>query len=296
MHSDNKKPIGIIDIGSNSIRLVMYEWPYRGERPFFNEKIQCGLGEDLEETGYLCPVGIEKGLSTLRGFSTLIQATEIETLRVIGTAALRDAKDSNDFIKRVKDELDIDIDIISGEEEATYSAQGVLTFCSDAQGLVGDLGGGSLELALLSNQKVTHPHSIPTGVLRVMKHPDPKGFIQGHLNDLDKKALEHDNLYTVGGTWRAIGQCFLQDHNAIQTTAAGVTIDSAALYDFCRQLSKSPPQKIISNYHMESRRAELLPYSSLVLAELVDYFSIQSVTIAQSSLRDGLLADMLDTL
>lgn len=293
MQSENKKPIGIIDIGSNSIRLVMYEWPYHGEKPFFNEKVQCGLGEDLEDTGYLCPVGIEKGLSTLRGFHALIQATEIEQLRVIGTAALRDAKDGTDFVNRVKQDLDLDIDIISGEEEAKYAALGVMTFSPEAEGLIGDLGGGSLELAKLSSKKVTAPYSSPIGVLRVMKNADPQNFIQRHLSKLNKDALRHDTLFTVGGTWRAIGQCCAQDNSAINKTSSGMHVEAGALKDFCIQLSKSSANKIIKNHHMESRRAELLPYSSLLLAELIEHFEIKDIIIAQSSLRDGLLAEML---
>src|SRR6056297_4306730 len=146
--------VGVIDIGSNSVRLVVFDGAARSPAYFFNEKILCGLGAGFSETGRLNPDGRVRAMIALRRFAALAKGMEVSPLLTVATAAVRDAEDGPEFRQAVLDQTGLEIRIVEGDEEARLSAQGVLLGWPGAEGLVCDIGGSSMELATLSDGRV----------------------------------------------------------------------------------------------------------------------------------------------
>ena len=138
--------VGIIDVGSNSIRLVVYERASRAPLPVFNEKVLCGLARGLDATGRLNPAGVELALANIDRFTTLAHNMKVTSLDLLATAAVRDASDGADFMHALESRPGIEAHIVSGQDEARFSGYGVMCGMPDASGVMGDLGGGSLEL------------------------------------------------------------------------------------------------------------------------------------------------------
>ncbi|PKQ08354.1 MAG: exopolyphosphatase, partial [Alphaproteobacteria bacterium HGW-Alphaproteobacteria-12] len=149
-HAKSGGRFGIVDIGSNSVRLVVYASAERSAVLVFNEKVMAGLGRSLASTGRLNPRGVERALDALRRFMALREQIGVPRFVVVATAAVRDAEDGPDFLARAGEICGFAIELLSGVDEARLSAQGVLSGIPEADGLVGDLGGGSLELVPVS--------------------------------------------------------------------------------------------------------------------------------------------------
>ena len=201
--------IGIIDIGSNSIRLVIYEGPARIPAILFNEKVMAGLGKGLAATGALDPEAATRAITALGRFRLLAEQIGVARLITVATAAVRDASNGPAFLARLA-AIGLDAEVLSGEAEAEMSAHGVLAGIPGAEGVVGDLGGGSLELARIAGGKVHERASFPLGVLRV-------GAIRKQgalaLNRVLNTALAGWEgacagrpFYMVGGSWRALAR------------------------------------------------------------------------------------------
>src|SRR5512146_2513357 len=139
----------VIDIGSNSVRLVIYRLDGRAIWTVYNEKSLAGLGRDLPATGRLSHEGVDTALTALRRFRALLDGWSADDAHVVATAAVREAADGPMFMKRVREETGLPVRLLTGEEEARYAALGVIAGQPDAQGVVGDLGGSSLELVRL---------------------------------------------------------------------------------------------------------------------------------------------------
>ena len=293
MNTDS--PIAIIDIGSNSVRLVVFEHPYIGERPIFNEKVQCGLGQDIDSTGLLHPEAKKRTLQTLGGFTSLCAAMNIGTIIPIATAALRDARDGPDFVQDIKNKTGLDVNIISGEDEALYSGLGVLSAAPSAKGVAGDLGGGSLELATLSEGAVQNVISLPVGVLRILgKKEQAQDYLDHHLSTISDAFLNRANFYIIGGTWRALTYAYVMNAGKKLPSIRGYKMKAENLAPFAAQIAQQSPQELISIYHFEHKRAELLPSAALLMQKLLPLLKPKNVIVSTNGLRDGLLRAHLD--
>jgi exopolyphosphatase/guanosine-5'-triphosphate,3'-diphosphate pyrophosphatase len=201
----------VIDVGSNSVRLVVYRIDGRAMTPILNEKVMAGLGRGGARTGELSKDGVEHAIRALRRFATLIEALQIKDVFAVGTAAVREAKDGKEFAARMEAESGIKLRILSGEDEARLSALGVCAGAPDAKGIVGDLGGASLELIEISPKGVGRGETFPVGPLTLM---DGGELDYGKISKQVEKALERTKLlnkrggdfYAVGGAWRALGR------------------------------------------------------------------------------------------
>ena len=159
----NRKPFAVVDIGSNSVRMVVYESLKRAALPIFNEKVLCGLGRGVRENGRLDPEAAEVALHTLRRYAALAEAMGVGALEAVATAAIRDSADGMAFVARVSDQCGIDVRVLTGNEEGYYSALGVAAAIPSAHGVVGDLGGGSLELVgMRASSGAPRPSSRPS--------------------------------------------------------------------------------------------------------------------------------------
>ena len=160
-------PVSVVDIGSNSIRLVIYEGLSRAPTVLFNEKVLCGLGKGVATTGRMDEDGVERALVALRRFRALSNQAQATRMYVLATAAAREASNGPDFIRRAEEILGHEIQVLTGEEEAKYSALGVVSGFHDADGIAGDLGGGSLELIDIKGKGFGKGVTLPLGGLRL---------------------------------------------------------------------------------------------------------------------------------
>lgn len=295
MNSANN-PVGILDIGSNTIRFVVFEEPYIKTRPFFNEKVQCSLGEDLAMTGRLSTRGKTCALQAVTGFKNLAEALDINSLHIIGTAAMRLAEDGDEFRQELENILGHKVQMLSGDEEAAFAGRGVLSSFPQAEGVVGDLGGGSLELASIQDGLVTETISLPLGVLMIRNAKDKVKFIEDGVQNIPDSFKNRRDFYVVGGTWRAVARAHIVNKGRGDERLNGYFIPSDQYLDFARLLSQQSPQALITDFQVESRRANLLPAATLLLSALVRQLAIRSLIVSNAGLRDGVLMDVLEKL
>ncbi|MEL7184788.1 MAG: Ppx/GppA family phosphatase, partial [Pseudomonadota bacterium] len=207
----NLRRVGVIDVGSNSVRLVVFDGAARSPAYFFNEKILCGLGTDMSQTGRLHAEGRDRAMVALRRFAILARGMDVNSLTAVATAAVREAEDGPDFAVQVEAETGLKLWVIDGTEEARLSGQGVLLGWPEASGLMCDIGGSSMELAELSEGHVGQTLSSKLGPLKLSglkgksarkrEIADGVAAMASRLGD-----KRYDKLYLVGGSWRAIGR------------------------------------------------------------------------------------------
>jgi exopolyphosphatase / guanosine-5'-triphosphate,3'-diphosphate pyrophosphatase len=293
------KPVAVVDIGSNSVRLVVYDGLRRSPSPIFNEKVLCGLGKGVAHTGRLNENSVERALASLRRFKTLIKQMRVGDTFALATAAAREAENGPEFIKQAKKALGVDVSILSGKEEARYAALGVLSSIPDADGIVGDLGGGSLELIDISKGKLNDGVTLPIGVLRLIDLSGgdlraAKKIVDDYLEQAAVlKRLEGRNFYAVGGTWRNLARLHMTQtdyplhvlHNYIMTRqqAAKVTDDLTAL----------APAALKNVKDVSRSRIDTMPFGALVLDRLLRKGKAEAVVSSVFGVREGMLFSKL---
>src|ERR1700746_1891061 len=162
---DHGPPIAVIDIGSNSVRLVIYEGLTRAPTPIFNEKLLAGLGRQVQTTGLLAQDAMNTALAALRRFRALCDLLHVRRMWAIATAACRDARNGHIFIAEAERICRTPIEILSGKREAHLTALGVVSGIHRPDGIVGDLGGGSLGLVGLPGAAAASGMTLPLGGL-----------------------------------------------------------------------------------------------------------------------------------
>ena len=203
--------VGVVDVGSNSVRMVVFDGAARSPAYFYNEKIMCALGQNLGATGRLNPEGRVRALSAIKRFQYLAEGMKTGPLTAIATAAVRDAEDGPEFAEQIRRETGLELHVIDGVEEARLSAQGVLLGWPEAEGIVCDLGGASMELAEVAKGEVGRRVSSQLGPLKLLGlsggRKALRAHIRGVLEDLAKQiSSQPKRLYLVGGSWRAIAR------------------------------------------------------------------------------------------
>ncbi len=291
--------IGVLDIGSNSIRLVVYDHNCRSPIPIFNEKVLCGLGRGVEQNGRLNADGVTQALTNLQRFKTLAEAMGVARLDVLATAAVRDAKDGPQFVSVLRERLGLDVQVISGEEEARLSAQGVLSGIPGADGVCADLGGGSLELIALERAGMGPRVTLPLGPLRLIEASGERQAVAARVVEqtLDKvtwlKPLRRRRLYVVGGSWRAVAKLHMAETNYPLKVIHHYTIPGPQAADFAGRLGRQAKTAYEKVTTVSRRRIDTLPYAALVLEALIHATEASSVVFSAFGLREGHLFDLL---
>ncbi|WBU54323.1 Ppx/GppA family phosphatase [Paracoccus sp. SCSIO 75233] len=295
--------VGVVDVGSNSIRMVIFDGAARSPAYFYNEKVMAGLGKDMTTTGKLNPDGIERGFEALSRFAALADAMKVRPMTVVATAAVRDAKDGPDFRKRVEKETGLKLNVIDGEEEARLSAQGVLLGWPEAKGLVCDIGGNSLELAELDGKgNVGRRVTSQLGPFRLQQVKGGEDGLRKHIRGVMEKlaaavGTDHDRIYLVGGSWRAIARLDMERTAYPMTVLHEYVMSPAAVEQTVNWIAKSDLQALRSRVGISNSRMELVPLASLVLRQLVETFRPRELAISSYGIREGLLYEhMSDTL
>ena len=287
----------VIDVGSNSVRLVIYRVDGRALWTVYNEKVVAGLGKDLTGSGRLSPEGIEAAMSALRRFRAVLDGWRAEEVMAAATAAVREAADGKAFLKRVKDETGLEIRTLSGEEEARYAALGVLCGQPDAEGVVGDLGGSSLELVRLNGLGPVEGATLPLGpfALGAPKTLDPdraKRTIDDHLQPLAAKYAS-PAFNAVGGAWRNLALLHMQLADYPLHVAHQYEIsrtDALELARFVQRQSRGSLERIEG---LSKKRFDTLPYSALVLDRLIEKLGVERVIVSAYGVREGLLLEAM---
>ena len=295
---DRGERIAVIDIGSNSIRLVVYDALKRSPLPVFNEKVLCGLGRGVEKTGRLNPDGVAQALDALARFSVLAAAMRVGRLDIIATAAVRDASDGAAFVDAVKARTGLEVRVISGEEVARLAAMGVLSGTPAADGLVGDLGGGSLELVRLDRGVIGEHVTMPLGPLRLMESASGKQhglnrLIDQHLEKLDwLPRVKGKPFYPVGGGWRALAKLHMEQAKHPLHIIHHYTVPCGEARDFAALVAKQS-RSSLEKMSGSRRRVDTLPYAALVFERLLRVAQPSMVVFSAFGLREGHLFSLL---
>ena len=296
---DHGPPIAVIDIGSNSVRLVIYEGLTRAPTPIFNEKVLAGLGRQVQTTGLLAPEAIETALAALKRFRALCDVLEVQRVWAIATAACRDASNGEAFIAAAENICGTRIDILSGKREAELTALGVISGIYKPDGIVGDLGGGSLELVDVRGDRVRKGLTLPLGGLALQdiagkSIKKAEKFVQDSLVGLDVLKHGHDrSLYAVGGTWRALARLHMWQTGYPFHVMHNYRIPAREALDFSRLVHRVDTETLSKIEVVNAARRPLLPYAALVLENLIRKIKPRDVVISVLGVREGLLYELL---
>lgn len=290
-------PLGVIDVGSNSVRLVVFDEPLRLPTAMFNEKVLCGLGRGLGETGALDADGAKQALIAIRRFVTLARKMKVSTLQIVATAAVRDASNGAAFVSQIERDTGEKVRILSGNEEATYSAYGVLSGIPDACGVMGDLGGGSLELVAIDGHKLGDSVTLPLGPLRIA-NLGSYGVVKGYIDEQIAKVgwlkkWKGKSLYAVGGSWRAIARVHMAQKHSPLHIIHQYTLSRAEANDFSRLLGKQSKESLARTEGVPRRRQESLPLAALVMRRVLKVLEPKDVVFSANGLREGLAYALL---
>lgn len=293
------RPIAIIDIGSNSVRLVAYERAERALTPTYNEKAMCGLGRGVARSGMLDPEAVDLALSTLKRFRSLCQIIDVERPHVLATAAARDAANGPAFLKAAEDACGAPVELLSGAREAHLSALGVVSGLYRPDGLVGDLGGGSLELADVSGASVRAGETFGLGVLAVhdLSGGSRKearrivGKVLGSSPNLH--ALKDRTFYAVGGTWRALARLHMSAHEYPLHIVHGYRLEAAEIFEFLQRVVRAKPETLADIHTVSKGRRSLLSYGALTLQEIIRIGAPAAVEFSAMGVREGFIFEGL---
>ncbi len=295
MEPPKYRPVAVVDIGSNSVRLVVYDGLRRSPTPVFNEKILCGLGKGIAITGKLDPMAMVRAISALKRFKTLTKQIGCHEVYAVATAAAREAENGETFIDDAEKALGVGISVLTGKEEARYAALGVVAGVPDADGVVGDLGGGSLELIDVRDGKLFDGITLPLGPLRLI---DMSGnnmdrarvIVDEYLADAKVlEALKDRSFYAVGGTWRNLARVHLSH--------AGYPLHVLHQYTMSRQQAKSIAEFVAGMSSstlkdvkdVSKSRSNTMPYGSMVLERLIAAGKPRDIVCSVYGVREGFL-------
>ncbi len=290
---------GIIDIGSNSVRLVVYQGLTRIPATLFNEKVMAGLGRGLAANGRLGKGSMDTAVAALTRFAALAAAMGVANLRTVATAAVREASNADAFIARVARETGLLIEIIDGETEARGAAMGVIAGIPDADGVVGDLGGGSLELIRVAGGEAHERISLPIGSLRLdaVRKRHRRALAPFIKKSLDKvgwaSAGKGLPFYMVGGSWRALAQVHIHSSGHPLPIVHQYEMPREAPASLVRSLSQIDMATLRQVPHISTSRLPSLPGAAMLLAATVKKLGSSSVIASGFGLREGLLFGQL---
>jgi exopolyphosphatase/guanosine-5'-triphosphate,3'-diphosphate pyrophosphatase len=293
-------PVSVVDIGSNSIRVVIYEGMSRSPTILFNEKVLCGLGKGIALTGKMDEASVERALNALHRFKALSDQARAATMYVLATAAAREASNGPDFIHRAETILRRKIRVLSGEEEAKFSALGIVSGFFAPDGIAGDLGGGSLELIDIKGKEIGKGITLPLGGLRLSEYAGGSlakahAFARKHVKTSAKLLAKGEGrtFYAVGGTWRNIAKLHMEMSNYPLHMMQGYEVSLDAMMQFLGQVetakdSKDPAWMAVSKY----RRA-LLPFGAVAMKEVLSAMKPSVISFSGQGVREGYLYSLL---
>lgn len=289
------RPLGIVDIGSNSVRLVAFGGSARSPVPIYNEKIFCMLGQSVAATGRIEGESLELTLATLKRFRAIGKRLGISDYRVVATAAVREAENRDAFVREAGRALGTAVQVISGRKEAEFAAKGVMMGFDRVDGVVADLGGGSLELVRVVKGRIIDTETLPLGVLRLTaEFGDDKKGMAAHVKSMiaPLKWLEKSSdkpVYMVGGTWRALARIHMARKNYDLKMLHHYQMRSADTLDFTRLVGNLSPESVEHIQEANAVRRPYLPASALVLHRIAKKTGCNKLIVSANGLREGII-------
>lgn len=289
-------PRAVIDIGSNTVRLVLYEGTARAPETVWNEKVAARLGRDLSETGRIPDEAMDEALAALARYALIIEDRGIDSVQTVATAAARDAQNGAEFLSRVE-ALGLSPRLLSGEEEACASAFGAIGAFPGADGMVADLGGGSLELVSIGDGECKDAVSLPFGTLRLpaqrASSEDFAGTVHQALSSVGWTSDHGGPLYMIGGTWRALAHYAMRDSDYPLTDPHGFCLSVEDAHALANDLIDADPDKLVQISGISAMRASYLPDAAALLRPLLDELKPEKLVFSSWGIREGLLFSQL---
>jgi exopolyphosphatase/guanosine-5'-triphosphate,3'-diphosphate pyrophosphatase len=298
--SARRSRVGVIDIGSNSVRLVVYDALSRAPIPLLNEKVLCGLGRGLGETGKLNPEGVASALSHLERFVALARTIGVRRLDALATAAVRDAEDGPAFAHEVRRRTGLAVRILSGEAEGHLSALGVIAGIPDATGVMGDLGGGSVELVPIRRGRANKGATLPLGPFRLAEVADDERklgtAVEREIERVDwLKHRKGDTFYAVGGAWRALARIHMEQSHYPIHVIQSYTLPRRDAEDFLGLVARLSRRSLEQITTVSRKRLEVVPMAAEVLRRIVAVMEPKRIVFSALGLREGHIYDLLPT-
>lgn len=295
------KPVAVLDIGSNSVRLVVYERHARALTPLYNEKSACALGRGVGRTGRLADANVAQALDAIKRFALVARMMRVGKVWVLATSAVRDAANRQEFVDAVEALMDSKVQVLSGEQEAHYAALGAVAGIPGFAGIVGDLGGGSLELSAITEGNDTDGESFEIGVIRLQD--DSNGspvraaaivrerLLKSSLGRVGKGA----SFAAIGGTWRSLAKLHQIVRDYPLHMVQHYVVPAADMIAFCHDIIGAASLKSYGGAeHVSSSRRELVPFGAAVMAEVLKAGQFANVVFSALGVREGYLYGLLD--
>jgi exopolyphosphatase / guanosine-5'-triphosphate,3'-diphosphate pyrophosphatase len=293
-------PVAVVDIGSNSVRLVVYERMARTPTMLFNEKLLAGLGRGVAATGQLADESVNLALGELVRFRALIEHTGCQDLYIVATAAARDAENGAKFVVEVEKILKVPVRILDGSEEAYYSALGVVAGFWQPRGIVGDMGGGSLELVEITGKVPGKGVTFPLGGLRLSEEAEGKISNARSITEQALKRFDWPDLapgertfYAVGGTWRSLGRLHMMQNKYPLHVMHNYEISAQEAIEFCRKIAVPNLEGIQKAEVVSKQRRPLVPIGAVVLEQVLTSMKAERLVFSATGVREGLLHEKL---
>ncbi len=294
------QPAAVVDIGSNSIRLVVFRDRSRAPTPVFNERVICGIGRDMARTGRLHAEGVELALANLPRFHAVVRAAGIADPALLATAATREAEDGPDFLRRVEEIFGVSVVQLDGLQEARLAASGVLSGIPDARGLAADLGGGSLELTSVAEGQIGEFGSLPLGPLLMSAawgndREELKPHIDETLDSFDwvADAVADGHIYLVGGAWRALARLHMVQTGYPLRVIHNYRMSRRDTLEFCDVVAGLSESTLARIDAVPKARAATLPLAALTLHRLVARTRPGRIVFSAHGIREGYMFDTL---
>jgi len=291
---------GVIDIGSNSIRLLVYDDLGRAPFPRFNEKSLVALGAGLDDAGRFSDEAISKALHAIVRFEAVARAMDVARVDVFATEAVRRAANGEDLVAEIHKRTGLEARVLTGQEEATHTALGVVSGFFQPQGLVGDIGGGSLEVAEVLGDRVgERMASMPLGALPVKAMMDEEGDaakkrVDAVLSENLPPLLTEPVFYAIGGGWRALARVHIAMNDGPISVVHGYDLPIKEAASLAKRIARMTPDEVAALPDVPSRRIETLPASALVMWRLLKQLKPERVLFSAFGLREGWLYAQLD--
>lgn len=294
-------PVGVLDIGSNSIRLVVYERHARWLTPIHNEKASAALGRGVAQFGRIADEGIDVALRAIKRFALISKLMNVSTVHILATSAVREAENGAAFSDAVREIMDAPVRVLSGSEEAHFASLGVVAGIPEFKGVVGDLGGGSLEFSRINGGLDTEGETHALGAIRMQddsgESPDVAVEIARERIAGSKVITQSDGgvFCAIGGTWRSIAKLHQERSNYPLHMVQDYTITGDEVIELCERIVRASMNKkaLTGMKVVSSSRRDLLPYGAAVLSETVKAGGFSQVVFSALGVREGFLFGLL---
>lgn len=291
--------IAVVDIGSNTVRLVVYDALARLPVPVFNERVACGLGKGIGQSGKLDAAGVDLALQTLNRFTNLAREMGVDRFEMLATAAVRDASDGPAFVAEVERRFAVPVTVLSGEDEARLAGLGILAGTPNADGLLGDMGGGSLDLMGMNAGTFGQSKTLPLGYLRIIEESEgdiraARSIVERHFDSIPWLSDYRGRpIYVVGGGWRALARLSIEQSDYPLHVLDNYTMDLDAIEQLTGLIAGLSAKSLGNLSGVARRRVETLPFTALALHRLLECVQPSGVIFSGYSMREGKLFELL---